>query len=113
MGHGALKLAVRPPEGKWPDGAALEVTTRPQQGRPQGAMKIATDGPSLLRNVAGVPQGQMPELLMWNTGTIFVRGAVAPRKPLEIEPEIGDIMIKELSIYSQLIGGPRGPAVNC
>ena len=83
MGHGALKLAVRPPEGMWPDGADLEVPTRPQQGRPQGAMKIATDGPSLLRNVAGGPQGQMPELLMWNTGTIFVRGAVAPRKLLE------------------------------
>jgi hypothetical protein len=106
MGHGALKLAVRPPEGMWPDGAALEVTTRPQQGRPLGAMKIATGGPPLLRNIADVPQGQMPGLLMWNTGTIFVRGAVAPRKLLETEPEIGAIIMKGLSIANWWATGP-------
>ena len=102
MGHGALKLAVRPPEGIWPDGAALEVTTRPQQGRPQGAMKIATGGPPLLRNIAGVPQGQT------SAGAVNVecRGAVAPRKPLEIEPEIGAIIIKGLSIANWWATGP-------
>ena len=48
----------------------------------------------------------MPGLLMWNAGTVFVRGTVAPRKPLEIEPEIGAIIIKGLSIANWWATGP-------